>query len=346
MTTKGITMNVEPAGHSAGVYLRALGLSDGRAASLEAFLAGQNRPAAKAAMLTHKAVIGTTTDADWAAAATAPSAVTDFIATMTPFSAIAQLPLRRVPYQVRLVNSTEAVGATVVGEGLPTPITFGGIAGFTLDNGKKTIGEILLTKEMLAAMDPASERGLAEDLASATAKAQDAQFLTDIASGQPTTSSTGSTLAQTDADLKAAIAKFGGDLRRAHWVLAPETAAYLTLLRGTGGALAHPGMTPRGGTLVGLPAVVSEGAVQVNSPNDNDIYLIDPSRVAYNDGGVELGRSTQANVQVSATPDNPVTASTVTVSLWQHNLVALRATRWGAWHALAGAVSVITNAAY
>jgi len=339
-------MNVEPAGHVAGLYLRALGLGNGEAAAIEAFLAGQSRPAAKAALMTHKAIIGTTQDADWAADAAAPSAVTDFITALKPYSAIEQLPLRRVPYQVRLLNATEAVGATVIGEGLARPITHGALEGFTLDNGKKTIGEVLVTRELLAAMDPASERGLTEDLAAATAKAQDAQFLTDISAGQPATSSTGSTLAQTDADLKAAIAKFGGDLRRAHWVLAPETATFFSLLRGTGGALAHPGMTPRGGTLVGLPAVVSEGAVQVDSPNNNSLYLLDPSRIAYNDGGVELGRSTQANVQVSATPDNPVTAGTVVVSLWQHNLVALRATRWGAWHAVAGAVSVITGAAY
>jgi len=46
-------------------------------------------------------------------------------------------------------------------------------------------------------------------------------------------------------------------------------------------------------------------------------------------------------------PDSPETATTVLVSLWQHNLVGIRAERFINWKARrTGSVAWIENAAY
>ena len=104
-----------PAGHVAGLYLRATALAQGDPRALQAFLQGQSRATAKA-------LIADTADATWAGGVAPPAAVTDFLAAMLPYSALLQLPLRRVPARTRVLNASTAVGAAVVAEGAPAPI--------------------------------------------------------------------------------------------------------------------------------------------------------------------------------------------------------------------------------
>lgn len=330
-------MNVER-GHLAGLYLRAMGLAKGDPLAARAFLEGVGHRA--------KALIATTADGTWAADAAAPAAVSDFLESVRPYSALERLPVRRVPFRTRLLDTDGSISAAIVAEGAPTPIKFGSVEGYALTEPVKALAEIIITRELAQAMTPDAERGLADDLAAAVARTQDGQFLDDIANGQPSVAATGSSLAQIDADLKAAIDLFEGDLRRAWWVVSPESATYLSLLRGTGGALAFPDIGVNGGTLAGVPVITSEGATQVDSPSNNSLFLIDPTRVAAADGGTELARSGNATIQVSGSPTNPPTASTVQVSLWQHNLLAMRATRWAAWYSAPGSVVAITGASY
>jgi hypothetical protein len=52
-------------------------------------------------------------------------------------------------------------------------------------------------------------------------------------------------------------------------------------------------------------------------------------------------------VQMDSAPDNPTSSTTVLVSLWQNNLVGLRAERMITWiRARTAAVRYITAAAY
>jgi len=65
------------------------------------------------------------------------------------------------------------------------------------------------------------------------------------------------------------------------------------------------------------------------------------------DGGVEIDISREASLQMESAPDSPATASTVLVSLWQHNMVAIRAERFINWKkSRDGAVQFIQNAKY
>ena len=65
------------------------------------------------------------------------------------------------------------------------------------------------------------------------------------------------------------------------------------------------------------------------------------------DGQVMLDASNQASLQMDTAPTNPPTATTVMVSLWQMNMVGIRAERFINWtKRRAGAVQYITGAAY
>jgi hypothetical protein len=65
------------------------------------------------------------------------------------------------------------------------------------------------------------------------------------------------------------------------------------------------------------------------------------------DGEVLLDASNQASLEMDSAPTSPPTASTVLVSLWQHNMVGLRAERYINWtKRRPGAVQFIDSAAY
>jgi hypothetical protein len=91
-----------------------------------------------------------------------------------------------------------------------------------------------------------------------------------------------------------------------------------------------PGVGMNGGTFQGLPVVVSQYVPRDTSGgivalvNASDIYIGD-------EGGIDLSMSTEASLQMDDNPDNPTTATTVLVSLWQRNLVGFRAERTINW---------------
>jgi hypothetical protein len=91
------------------------------------------------------------------------------------------------------------------------------------------------------------------------------------------------------------------------------------------GQTAFPGLTVGGGSILGVPVVTS------NVVGNQIIAAHAPSILFADDGQTEIDVSEQASVQMDSTPDNPTNATTVMVSLWQRNLVGLRAERWINW---------------
>ena len=74
--------------------------------------------------------------------------------------------------------------------------------------------------------------------------------------------------------------------------------------------------------------------VTSNTAGTNVIGL-QPSRVLYADeGGVNIDVSREASLQMDSAPASPADATTVLVSLWQHNMVGLRAERFINWKRL------------
>jgi Phage capsid family len=140
-----------------------------------------------------------------------------------------------------------------------------------------------------------------------------------------------------DVDLAALVAAVPGIAVNgsASWVMTSATATKLSLLRGTGGAAAYPDIGPGGGTLLQLPVVISSAAQPSNAAS-RFIALLSPADIAFARGGIELGVSHEAEIQLETAPISPPAvydSTKVNRSLWSENLVAFKAVRTAGWFA-------------
>jgi HK97 family phage major capsid protein len=165
-----------------------------------------------------------------------------------------------------------------------------------------------------------------------------------ITNGASTAAASGTTGADARADLAASVAVFTAanvPLDGAVWLMNDSNAFALGLALNSMGQPLFPGFDVNGGRLLGIPVVVS------NNVGARIILVHAPSILVADEGGVQISVSREASVQMDSAPDNPATATTVLVSLWQGNLVGLRAERMITWiRARSAAVRYITSAAY
>ena len=129
----------------------------------------------------------------------------------------------------------------------------------------------------------------------------------------------------------------------------------LSLMLNPLGQPEFPGLTVNGGgTFFGLPLITSENIP--SNPGSGSPITGDGARIILakateillaDDGQVMLDSSNQAPLQMDSAPTDPPTASTVMVSLWQMNLVGIRAERYINWaKRRAGAVQYIDQVKY
>ncbi|MBX3664974.1 MAG: phage major capsid protein [Burkholderiales bacterium] len=278
----------------------------------------------------------------------------DFAEFLRPQTIVGRLTgLRRVPFNVKMLAQVGGTSANWVGEASPKPVT---AASFDTDALPlaKVAAIAVITEELARSSAPSAESVLSRDLGAAGAQALDRAFIDPansgvsgvkpaaVTHGAPQFPSTGATADAIDDDLAALIQTLtdaGSDLTFAAWIMRPQTAVYLSRLR-SGGALAYPGITVKGGTLLGLPVIVS-GNVPTSdeSGNASSITLVDAAQVAIaDDGDSALSVAAHASLQMDSDPE---TGAQQLVSLWQRNLIALRVERavnWKRRHANVAAV--------
>jgi HK97 family phage major capsid protein len=132
------------------------------------------------------------------------------------------------------------------------------------------------------------------------------------------------------------------------WIMGAETALALSLLQNPLGQAEFPGVGMTGGTLFGLPVVVSQYAVRdtegavVALVNASDIWVAD-------EGGLEVRASNEASIEMDNAPTNASAPSGAVVeqtlvSMFQTNSVAFLAERTMNWaRARASAVAYMTG---
>ena len=204
----------------------------------------------------------------------------------------------------------------------------------------------VVTQEVLEDTSNEAQLAITDDLAAAVAAAENLSFISpnesgSVLDGAPTFASTGSALANVDADLRSLVALVpGADRPGAPFVMRKTTATYLATLRGSGGAAAYPDIGPQGGALLKVPVLVSQAAEYADSPPTGFIGLLNPSAILWNEGDVILSSSTNAGLVMDDDPDS----SALPVSMFQANAVALKAVRRAAWYAKPGAGAYFTVA--
>jgi HK97 family phage major capsid protein len=286
---------------------------------------------------------GTTTDATYAAPLAQYGIAAEVLSLLRGATILGALEgkLRRVPFHIRVPRETSAPNGAWVAEGAPAPVGLGAFDTLSQEQYKSS-AIVAVTRELLTAGGPGAEKALRDAVVGGAGAFLDLQFLTStitavantrpaaITNGATAITSTGTTAAQMSADLNAMIAAISSPGAALVWIMKPTTFARIA------GTLAS-GVGP--GSLFGLPVVAS-----ANSPQQ--VTLIDAASILFSDDGdFDVDLSTSATLQMNSAPDSPATAATVATSMFQNNMVAIRAMRWLAYtRAHTGAVSYMTTA--
>jgi HK97 family phage major capsid protein/HK97 family phage prohead protease len=269
-----------------------------------------------------------------------------------------------VPFNVKIGRQTGAATVNWVGQGAPKPLTSLAFDTVTLDLAK-IAGIIVLNDELVKISNPAAEALVQSDLAKAIVQFMDSQFVdptkaatsgvspASITNGVTAIIPTGTTGAAFRADMKTLLGQFLSNNMQVNGtvLLMPQRLALgISLMTNSLGQREFPNLTMNGGEILGLPVITSEGIPSTGgSPTDGDpiIAVSAPDILLADDGVVTIDASREASLQMDSAPDSPATASTIMVSMFQQNQVAIRAERYINWaKRRSTAVSYISNAKY
>jgi HK97 family phage major capsid protein len=296
---------------------------------------------------------GTTGNATWAGnLVDARNLQSEFLEFLRPRTIVGRfgtdgLPsLRRIPFNVRISGKTAAGAAQWVGEGYRKPVTKSGYAAAE-HKWAKIAGISVVTEELARFSDPSIQMLVRDDLAEAVIERMDIDFINPAkaagtgASASPASVTNGVTpIPSTATSDEEAITQEINSL----WAVADETnlpatsAVYITDvrtvrgligLRTALGARAFPNLTITGGSIGGVPVLVSNYV-----PNDtsgslfilafaSEIYLSDDGQV-----GIDISR------EATIVMDDDATATPTigqVVSMFQTNQLAIRAERYVNW---------------
>lgn len=304
--------------------------------------------AATEALVTKAAVApATTTGTTWAAPLVQAGGIYgDFIEFLRPLSIIGRFgvggvpALRRVPFRVPLVGQTSGGDGYWTGEGQAKPLTSFDLASSMLEP-LKVANIAVATMELIRDSSPSADVLIRDQLAAAITSRLDTDFINpakaavagvspaSILNGVTAIPSTGTDAEAVRNDVRLLFNAFiaaDNAPTSGVWLMAATTALSLGLMQNPLGQSEFPGIGMNGGNFMGLPVIVSQyvPATVVALVNASDIYVAD-------EGGIELAMSTEASLQMDNAPDNPTTATTVLVSLWQRNLIGFRAERTINW---------------
>jgi HK97 family phage prohead protease/HK97 family phage major capsid protein len=318
-------------------------------------LAKQWYPSSERTLMVVKAAVApaNTTDANWASPLVYNETIADFVEYLRPRTVVGQFgqgnipALNRVPFNMRQVTESSAMTGYWVGQGAPKPLTKAGYTASTLGFAK--VAAITVdTEELLRfANTPgiSAETAMRDGLTRALVAKIDSTFIdpsvaavsnvspASITNGLSLGSSAGNTADDVRADILTLFSSFLGadmDPRGIVLIMPPAVALSLSLLRTTVGAQEFPNITINGGSLQGIPVIVSNYAALAGYGN-LVIAVVAPEINLADDGQVTVDMSREASLEMSDAPTQSGTTGVSLVSLWQNNLVAFRAERFINW---------------
>lgn len=268
----------------------------------------------------------------------------EFVDLLRPKMIIGRMEqLNRVPFLSRMGRQLTGVTGSFVGEGAPKPVQKQTYDNVTLGFAKVAV-IVVLSDEAVKFSSIKAEMRARDDMVKGIATYIDKRFMdpsysgvtnvspASITNGASRVQSSGTTLAAIDADVRSAMAPFANsdvDPATAVWVMPASVALRLSMKRTTQDEKAFPELTMMGGTWYGLPVIVSNAMVAAGSPNELQIALVTQEEVFLaDDGGLSIDMSQEASLQMN---DAPSAGAQSLVSLWQNNLVGIRAEQYINW---------------
>lgn len=304
---------------------------------------------------------GTTLDTTWAAPLVEyQNFAGDFVEFLRPQTILGQFgtngrpALSRIPFNVRIAGQTSGGEGYWVGEGAPKPLTAFDFNSVNL-RWAKVANIAVLTEELMRFSNPSAELLVRNALADALRARLDIDFINpakaavaDVSPASITNGVAGIPSSGTDADavradLNALWAPFiaaNNPPTTAVYIMSSSRALAVSMMMNPLGQQEFTGLTMNGGTLGGVPVIVSEYAgSNVILVNARDIWLAD-------DGGFTIDASREASLQMLDNPTNNSATGTATtmVSMFQTDSVAIRVERYINWaKRRASAVQLLTG---
>lgn len=239
----------------------------------------------------------------------------------------------RIPMHRRVGLVTSAPSAGVVAEGVAIPVSTI-VLNNVLLSPVKAGGLIVLTDELLLAVDAAGQAAFSRTLQGVLAAAVDAAFVNIVATGATPISSV-----SPNKDLRAALNAVNlVGLARPYWLAAVDVGKFASTLPTFQPAFAAASAT--GGELANLPLLVSSGVPS------GSLYLIDAAGIAADAAGPEIAVSREADIVMDSAPAASSAAPTAAsaVSMFATNSFAVKASAvFGAARLRADAVAVVTG---
>jgi HK97 family phage major capsid protein len=278
---------------------------------------------------------------------------TDFVEFLRANSLLGQISgrLRRIPFDTQVLVQATAGSASWVAEGAAKPLTQ-----WTYTRAKleplKVAAIAAATKEMLGRASTAADALIRDELARAVNATIDGTFIGAAGGGSGVAAGIRNTITATTlpgataggaeavrcdaATMMKMLVSNNQSLSGCFWVMPETVAVDLATMINPMGAPAFPGMTPTGGTFMGMPAFASQ-YVPVSDTDGSVVMLVKGDEIFLGDeGGVEVSMSDQASLLMDDAPQASMKSATTpagasVVSMWQTNSVAFLVERTINW---------------
>lgn len=315
---------------------------------------------------------GTTTDADWAGnLVDYQNFMGDFIEYLRPSTILGKFgttqngvsipSLKNVPFNIRITGQTSGGTGYWVGQGKPKPLTKFDFSAVTLGFAK-VAGISVLADELVRFSSPSAEAIVRDALRDCLVERLDTDLIdpnkaassgvspASITNGLTPISSTGNDADAIRRDIQALMAPFiAANVSPSNgvFIMSETTALALSLMTNALGQPEFSGLTMLGGRFLGFPVITSQYAA-VGSPLQNMVIFLNASDIFLaDDGQVVIDASREASLEMSDAPTQSQPTGASLVSLWQNNLLGLRAERYINWQKRrASAVAYIADASW
>lgn len=219
---------------------------------------------------------------------------------------------------------TDAFVANEIDEAFPKKVARLTLETLGVLRPAKAIGLTACSQELLR--QPGARDFLDNELRKAVITATDVILLSSLIGATVPITSTGDP-ASDFASLVAAL-RYGSNAKL-YYVVETSAAGAIATKRGATGVPSFPDMTPTGGTISGVPTLISDALASGTA------VLFDAAQIGANSGEVRVDTSEIADLQLDDAPTNSAgsgspstpTATTI-VNLWQTNSVAIKVERY------------------
>jgi Phage capsid family len=191
---------------------------------------------------------------------------------------------------------------------------------------RKAVAVVVTSNDLWRSIAADAQALIRRELQAAVAHVTDEEFLSVVSNGVVAAgSSSGSDVGSVLADLKALLgAVQTGQGSRLFLVMSSDNAKAVSVMGGDDG-FAFEQMTPQGGSIQGVPVLVSD------SIEPDQVMLIDANGIAASAGTVVLSSASHATLRLSDDPES----DTALTSLWQRTSWGSRLSVGSAAHASA-----------